>query len=361
MKKNVCVWLPAQLESWKEKGIDRIRISYWQTDPNSGVRRRFRPTFGLNRKRVISSGQQQVLAKEYIKKINAVLPLGYPFIVDINGQKLGAIWEKGRGANTVGQLDHPLYHTPIIEALEVAKKVKCSSNRYQTRKTYQSAVGQLCRFLKKHELEHLKVSEFSRHYAIQYMDEAGESKLTNNSYNNVLLFAKSIFTCLVDREYLPENPFKKIKGKRKMAKKRTRFCPQDRDFVAGYFRSHHPWFYYGVLLQYYCLLRPVEICRLQFKHFDLVNGLIKMPCEITKNWKEGFPTIPNSILHYFTSKKFTQYAGSWFLFSDRLLPGVPNLNATMRRKKMNDFHRKILEQLDEEEQLKDRTGLTVSS
>ena len=361
MKKNVCAWSPAILEYWKEAGKQRLRISYWQTDPSSGKRDRFRPTFGLNRQRLISSGLQEQTAKILVDKINKVLPLGYPFLVDLDGlpvKKDGAGADRlARFKNGVGE-SADLSMVPVLEALELARKIKCNTDRKETVKTYNSTVGQLKRFITSSGLESMAIGEFSRQLAIAYLDAAEERGIGNNTYNNIIRNCRAVFSCLMEREYLLVNPFQKIKGKRKVSKMRTRFCPEDRSLVAQYIRENHPWFYIGVLLQYFCLIRPIEICRLQFKHFDLANGVIRMPCEITKSWKEGFPTIPASILHYFNSGPFLECPGSWHLFSNNLKPGVPLSAPSIRRKTMTAFHKDILDKLDGQGKLRDRTGLS---
>ncbi|MCB0522408.1 MAG: phage integrase SAM-like domain-containing protein, partial [Saprospiraceae bacterium] len=336
----------------KEGEIDRWRISFYQTNPETGIRERFRPTFELNRRRIVKSGKREELANSYIQKVNEQLPKGFPFLVDLDGhptgQRIGKAKDKQNG----------LLHTPVVEALDVAQGIKCDTDRYETIKTYRSTVGLLKKFLVDQKLDGMRIGDFDHQLAQLYLDDSAKRKIGNVTYNNIIRNCRAVFTCLVDRGYLPENPFKKIKGRRKTSKKRTRFCPEDRNLVAAFIRENHPWFYMGVLLQYYCLVRPVEICRLQFKHFDLVNGIIRMPCEITKSWKEGFPTIPHSILHYFNARPFKECPGSWFLFSEDMEPGIAVSNESYRRKRMTLFHKNILDELDKAGRLKDREGLS---
>ena len=115
MKKNVCAWSTASIEISKEGEIDRWRISFYQTNPETGIRERFRPTFELNRRRIVKSGKREELANSYIQKVNELLPKGFPFLVDLyghpTGQRIGKAKDKHNG----------LLHTPVVEALDVAQ------------------------------------------------------------------------------------------------------------------------------------------------------------------------------------------------------------------------------------------------
>ncbi|MDF1865308.1 MAG: phage integrase N-terminal SAM-like domain-containing protein, partial [Saprospiraceae bacterium] len=282
---------------------------------------------------------------------NLVLPLGYPHKVDLEGNQLG------KNQNKIADLGF----TPIVDALEFVKDLLMSTLSEESKRTYNSILRLFLQFLESSGLDDCKIGDFSRKHAVAYMDNClVKRKIGAQTYNNTLTILNRFFNLLVEREYINENPFSGIKTRKVAPKKRKRFTPADRDTVANYIEEHHSWFFFAILLQYYCLIRPIELTRLQFGHFNLGKQLIEMPGEITKNGKPRSPTIPDSILSYFLSEEFTKQPVNYMLFGKGLKPGTAKdyhaKTYRLRRKQMYEKHKKILKKLTSEKLIEDMTG-----
>ncbi|MCR9290574.1 MAG: phage integrase N-terminal SAM-like domain-containing protein [Bacteroidetes bacterium] len=356
MKKNFfsshrgLLFRPATLEKWKEGDKEKWRIVFYQTS-TEGVLTRHRPTFDLNRSRIIKSNYRQTMADELIRQINLVLPFGYPHKVDLQGNQVS------KNQNKMPDLGF----TPIVEALEFVKDLLMSTLGEESKRTYSSILRLFIQFLEVSGMNDCRVADLSRKHAVAYMDNClVKRKIGAQTYNNTLTILNRFFNLLVEREYISENPFAGIKSRKVSPKRRKRFTPKDRDTVANYIEENHPWFFYAILLQYYCLIRPIELTRLRFSHFDLGKQVIEMPGEITKNGKARSPTIPDSILPYFLKKEFTEWPINYMVFGKGIKPGTAKdyhaKTYRLRRKQMYERHKKVLIKLTKEGLIEDMTG-----
>ena len=160
---------------------------------------------------------------------------------------------------------------------------------------------------------------------------------------------------LLQRKYISENPFSDFQSRKVAPKVRRNFTPEERKVVAFYIRENDRWLYYGLLLQYYCFIRPVELRRLKFRNFNLVQETIHMNESQTKNHKAQTVTIPRVIIKDFIDPFFSSHALNLFVFGEGL---QPHPSRSCSKNFMNRRHREILEQLKKEGQLKDISGFS---
>ena len=66
-------YLPARLV----RGLSRWYILYYQVNPATNQRERFRETYDLNR--IVDINERLMRAEKIIEQLNARLPLGFPF------------------------------------------------------------------------------------------------------------------------------------------------------------------------------------------------------------------------------------------------------------------------------------------
>lgn len=111
----------------------------------------------------------------------------------------------------------------------------------------------------------------------------------------------------------------------------------------------------AALLQYHCLIRPVELTRLRFKYFDLQKGVVNLPGDITKNGKPRRATIPKQSLHYLMELNFANYPTNYFVFGKGL---NPHASVAVTDNVCYKWHDKYLKELKKAEKLNDTTGLT---
>jgi len=320
----------------------RWYISYHQYNPHTELRENFRPTFDLNRIKNIAEREKHANACK--KFVNDRLPDGYPF-EDYYQEldRLQAIRENKMS---------------IREALEYAVTQKTNTLKKGSAKGYQTAYNQIITYLAEKKMLDAPIEQFTRSIARLYASELLSKTKRNATFNNKIIALGGLWTILIEDEFIKDNPWKKIKKLPEQTKLRRDLTIQEREILASYFYEKKTWFFYAICLQFYCFIRPVEISRLRFKNFDLINGLIHVPGDDTKNGKSRTATIPNVIIWLFRKELFTKHSANYFLFG----PGcMPHPRLRLNDKRFNKIHRAALLKMKREKVLDDITGLTFYS
>ena len=321
-------------------------ILYYQTNPETGIRERFRQTFDLNRIRDPKLKQQR--AEEMVLRINKMLPWGYPFseeLKQLNSEK------------------------DILSALAFAEVIKCKSRSQRTRDSYKSAVKILREFIVDQGWQNMRVNDFTRRHALAFMDYALlEREISNTTYNTYIARSRSIFTELVQREFLDrleggrvvpgKNPFSALPQRKESPKRRRAFNEAERRATAEYISKKDKIIYLGIVLQYYCFIRPSELRRLRPHMIHLDEGLIKIPGDKTKNAEAAQLTIPRSMLPVIKELAIGTIDPTYLIFGRKL---EPHPEIPCGRNSMNFRHREYLEQLQKKRLIHDITGLTFYS
>ncbi|HQU51429.1 MAG TPA: tyrosine-type recombinase/integrase [Saprospiraceae bacterium] len=315
---------------------NRWYILYYQVDPLTDKRVRFRETFDLNRIQDLS--ERLAKANLIIRDINRKLPDGYPFDADYYSK---------------------IKKTNLLDAIEKAAAIKCNTDRERTRHGIESMVRIFRMFIEKNQLQDMRIGAFDHRHALAFLDYAAmERKVGNRTYNNYIERMRAMCTELVQRGYLDENPFSKMKNKKVSGKLRRAFNEYERSVVANHIFMTDKWLMLGVLLQYHCFIRPVELRRLRFYMFDFETGVIRLTKNETKNKENATVTIPDSIIPFLKNFNFGQWNQRWLIFGKDIQPH-PNLSCG--HNSLNYRHRMIIEKLNKSKQLKDINGLTFYS
>jgi integrase len=313
----------------------RWYIVYYQMDPFTHELIRYRETYSLNRIKNIK--ERTKYAKRIISQINALLPSGWPFKKE----------------------DFELPRSiPIVEALQKGLKIKTGKMRNAA--DYRSHINILSQYLKENKMDHLPIGEFSELNALEYMDHVEQvRKVGPQTYNNYKQFLRSLFNELLRRKYIETNPFVHIQNKKVGGKKRRAFNDHEKSVVADHIHRTRPMLMLAILLQYHCFIRPrSELLRLRFHHFDLQDGLLRLPASITKNKEDEIVTIPNELITFIFDQGLHRYSPTWFVFGPRL---KPHPDRPCGRNYMGTLHKNTLELLHEKGLLEDIGGLTFYS
>lgn len=202
-------------------------------------------------------------------------------------------------------------------------RIKCLDKRPDTINSYNSKTSLFVKWIDQKGYAKIRVHEFTTDMAQAYMDKcATEDNLGAFTYNTYLSYVRGLFSLMLKRKYISENPFDVIKRKRKVKSSQYEFLNQaERKSISEYYREKYPWAYKALLLQFYCLIRPRELQRMKFSQFDLQNGIIRVTEDTAKTHKFRTPTIPNLIRDEFFNENFLSYDPNWYVFGKNLLPG----------------------------------------
>lgn len=252
----------------------------------------------------------------------------------------------------------------IAEKLAEILQSKLSYDRANTRKTYQTAINKLLAWCEKNKLSKLPWNKFGPAEAKKYIAHLRSTGVAARTMNNNLTLIRTVFTEMAEGDQTVINPFSLQKRERIMGKNRRIFTDQERRIVADYIEKHDYWLFRGILLQYFCYVRPVELSRLKFKAFDLAKGIVVIRAYESKVWKERVVTIPDSIMPYFRDGIFDKQPGGYYLFgkvgngsgrnADKMAPSTTAARVDRPYKK----HRFYLEKLAQSGSLKNIEGLT---
>lgn len=314
----------------------RWYIRYYQTNPKTDQKERFRETYSLNRIKDLAKRNSE--AKKIIRDINGKLPLGWPF---------QEVFSKIPTQTSIG------------EALHLVKDKCLTSDRENTNRNIRSMVNIFCEFLVKEGLQNIPIGEFRKSHAVAFFDYAlFEREISNRTYNNYKERLTTIWKELKKRKYVKKIPWQKFKKKRPSKKRRRILNEHDKELLANYIAQKDKWLTLGVLLQYYCAIRPIEMRRLRFNMFDLRLGTINLTGNETKNRDNDIVTIPKPLLLYIDQFGFNRWPQHYLLFGES---GEPHPKKCCWHDLYNNRHNRILKELKNKGILHDIEGVTFYS
>jgi integrase len=155
--------------------------------------------------------------------------------------------------------------------------------------------------------------------------------ISNQIFNNNLLFYRIMFNWLVEYNYADVNYFNEIKPipKKKLKKIRRPFEQNELIKLVDYLTKENKRYLCMCLLCYYCLLRPEDIVNLKKSSFDLKRHLIFISEDYTKNDKNSYRVIPKVLDKYLTVLELSKMNNTDFVFSTTktFLPGKKKLDS----------------------------------
>lgn len=305
----------------------RWYIDFWTFDPTSGSEKRQRRDFDLND--IEDLKVREAVADRIVRNIEI-------FVREIPSKT-----------------ESPKH--PLKDAVALAVAIKQKLPRRSSRAKYRTVAKPLMAWAKRLNYEALPVAEFSRKHARAYWDALTTSKqYRGKTLNNYLDALRSLWNVLDEREMITENPWERIKPAREEEKLRRTFIPDERRIVATHAMETDYWLFRGILLQFYCYVRPVELTRLKFRDFNFASGTVTVRETDAKQYRRVVKTIPRSIMPYFIDGKFNKYPVNYFMFGRNGAPGMVAVDEMRPYKR----HAKMLARLKADGKLKDINGLT---
>lgn len=282
---------------------NRWYIEFSAFDPKKGklIRKRL---YQINN--IYSREERYQFAAKSIAKIDALLKEGYYF----KNEKIRYLFET------------------LDEVLEVKKQTL----RTRTFHSYSSTVSLFKEVINDQILTEVKVL-----LILKFRDFLTKNR-KNVSVNSYMGHLKTLFSEMVKRGYIEENPVLKIGSLKEEISFQNQAFPKNLKEKVIEKAKKDPELWLAIRLLYYCFIRPNEIRQLKICHFDMINQQILIPSAISKNGKTEFVTIPNGFLEELKSE-ISGYPNA-FLFSKDGGATAFSMNVLANR------HRKILEELN---------------
>lgn len=235
----------------------------------------------------------------------------------------------------------------LEECIERYLDIKRKELRFESLRFYTSQTNTFRDWLIDRKILRNLPSDFDKSSAIRYLDDIFlNKKVSNRTWNNYRCFQFTFFNWLIERGYCSINPFSNITRKQNEAPNRDVIFIEDRKPIFTYIRENNYPFFIFSLLEYSCLMRPIEIFRTKIENIDLIEQCIHLSGNQTKNKKSRTIIIPNAVIgeikEYFSKMQISNYDKKLYLFSNNYIPG----NIEQTSKKSSATWSKIRKQLN---------------
>ena len=269
-------YIPARLT----EGDKEWYISYYAFDPT--INKLHRKKVKLNR--IQSITKRRAIARKMCVDIDNKLQTGWSPYVEQAAPK--AYQKLSEGLSTY---------------LKQALKDSESAN---TERSYISQMNKLNAFLEKNGKQDIYAYQFSPAMASDLMLEINVA-VGKVTYNNNLAFFNIAFNWLKEFNYIKNNPFANINMKSLKGHKTQKepISPETRKAIAKYLADNNQNYLIMMMIEFYCLVRPGDLCALRKKHIDTTKWLIEVEAETTKNDNRSFRTIPLALIPFIRKLK----------------------------------------------------------
>ncbi len=290
-------YLPAELHTCKSRWF----VAYYVKNPKTG--KLHRKTIKINR--IKSATERKKFGRKLVLEINKKLETGW---------------------NPFFEQEAPKSYTKLTDALEAYKNMK---HRELTSKdslrTYDSQISILKFFLTDIEkTPDLPIISFDAHSARRYMDYLyNVRKLSGRTFNNYKAFTVTLWNWFIENLYVKTNPFEAVKKKVEKLKTRQIIDADTRQRIKNHLSDTNEHEYLAmIMLCFYGLIRPKEICLLRPEYFDFNRRIIVLPAEITKDKETRIVTISDDLLPFLDTIHVRTMPRGAYVFSDNFKPGT---------------------------------------
>jgi integrase len=230
-------------------------ISYYFRNPFTGEMEKIIEKKGLNRIKTVT--ERKKVGNDLRKARLRLLQEGYnPFEEKLEKEDL---------------IDKEKF--TILEAFEVALKEKNKSWTEKTRNGNKSLYNQFIDWVKKNKLGEKEITKLTKRHIVIFLNEITNNS-SNTTRNNFKRLISSLLSQLVNDDILEKNVALKIPNLESKPEKNQPFTKQQLNSIKEYLVKHDNYLFQFMKFVTYGLMRPIEICRLQVKHIDLVNNVI---------------------------------------------------------------------------------------
>jgi integrase len=180
----------------------------------------------------------------------------------------------------------------VLKCVDIIENHKMSYIRESSKKNYRSRLQIFREWLKKSKIDQLEIINFNKKHCSDFLDYVLQKKISGRTYNNYLVDFRTFFNLLVEKDYIPKNPFREIKRIPEQQTNKRYFTEPELKKYIDWVQQYDYNMYVISGLCYYCGLRPKEICELQVKDIDFKNNIILVSASTSKSKKVRYITIP---------------------------------------------------------------------
>lgn len=235
-------------------------------------------------------------------------------------------------AKTTKQIEIELLQSMnFSEGLEFAKSQLKKNWKHKTEQDYSSKIKYLTK-----ACEHIgidkPIKEFRKIDFKLILEQVLEDrKLGSDGFNAYRTFLSGLISELVEWDVLESNVIRDIKTRETLKRVAHRPPTQDeRLTIVSYIKEHYRQYFRFLCIIYGCGIRPKEITQIKIKHLHKLQGIFRLPAEITKNSMESDVAIPDWVMDLLMEMKLEKYDPEYYIFSGNgnlFLPGANKMHS----------------------------------
>lgn len=313
-------YVPAELKTTSGKSW---RVVFYCKEPGTEKMKRFRRRV----KPLSNKNDRKKLGKLMCVEINKKLQEGWtPFY---------------EGSTKNGYKPFSDILNGLIEQFE--RQERDNLLRKDSLRSYKSFSSNILNYLKEKDKEKMFGVEFDHAFVVNFLDYIYyERKRSARTSNNYLSFLGLVGGYMKERNFIPTNPAENI-SKRKQGKKKREIIPSEvRHKIFDYLEEKNTPYLCLCLCVYFCFIRRTELTKLKVKNVSLLNGIITVPENVSKNRKEGAVTIPKMLIPVLSNHLITANNADFIFSADDYRPGPKQLTP----KKVSDEWAKMRKKLN---------------
>lgn len=219
--------------------------------------------------------------------------------------------------------DLPIVRPRIKEAFNTILEIKKTSCGKRTAESYSHVINNFGLWLEASRIHTIFIDQFDGFQARAYMDFLAIKKgYSGRTFNDKLVVLSTFCNCMVDRDWITKNPFRKIKKLPVEVGRNIAYSDEEKKLLKEYLQMHDIQMYYFTQFIYYCFIRRSELTRLKIENINWKDMSIIIPSSASKNKKQESVVIPDSFVKLLKEMKLEDLPGDWYIFGRELKPGL---------------------------------------
>ncbi len=230
------------------------------------------------------------------------------------------------GINPIMEGKMPKGYTKLQEVFEVFLSIKEKEMRPDGFRSYKSFIKKLSNWLKINKYD-MYVVFFNKDKAVDFLTELEiDENIGSRSYNNHLVFYRTFWNWMIEKNYCADNVFENFKKKKVEEKIRQVIPDEVHKRVTEYCRINMPQMEVVIDLIRASFIRPAEICRLQISNIKLDDGVIEIPSGKSKNKNFRYAYLPAWLVEKIRILfKPDTYPLNYYFVTRSLKPGLKHI------------------------------------
>ena len=189
------------------------------------------------------------------------------------------------------------------------------------KKNYRKFTDGFIEFLKKQKLEQYDISCITGEHCDLYKNYLIELGRSNKYINDHIAYLKQAFKWLLKKKIVFINPCEEIEKLKKKQKPGVYYKEGIKELLKKKLEKDFPYLWLYINFIYYTCIRPKELRKLKIKDINVIDGIITVPCDISKNKKTQPVVIPFQLYEKLLILKLHQYPEHYYLFTQSGSPG----------------------------------------